>query len=294
MAAALARASLFVHPSPRETFGITILEALASGLPVVATRSGGISPILEDEALGELVAPNDPAALAAAVLRSLDRRSSFDPEHLRAAAAPYSAASVANRLVGIYHELGASGSMPGVVTGNAASDAPFPFGPFRAHGRVLAVASGAQNARLLASVPPDLATEVELVLVQWPHGGPGTAAAAAAPGRARRRLRRLSAPFTRAWRRLWARNPVVVSRRGRARDEAMAQVEAVAPGAIEVLPLDATSAWILEPLIADGRVTPLPGGVLWLTDAWWSGQTADESSRARISEATLPPTTGQS
>src|SRR5262249_39308405 len=46
IASAMARAGLLVHPSPRETFGIVAAEALASGLPVVATRSGGVDEIL--------------------------------------------------------------------------------------------------------------------------------------------------------------------------------------------------------------------------------------------------------
>ena len=46
VAAAMARAALFVHPSPWETFGVVAAEALAMGLPVVATPSGGVEEIL--------------------------------------------------------------------------------------------------------------------------------------------------------------------------------------------------------------------------------------------------------
>ena len=46
VAEAMARTSVFVHPSRRETFGIVAAEALASGTPVVATASGGVPEIL--------------------------------------------------------------------------------------------------------------------------------------------------------------------------------------------------------------------------------------------------------
>ena len=46
VAAAMARAGLFVHPGTRETFGIVAAEALASGMPVVATDSGGVTEVL--------------------------------------------------------------------------------------------------------------------------------------------------------------------------------------------------------------------------------------------------------
>jgi glycosyltransferase involved in cell wall biosynthesis len=66
---AYAAADLLVLPSRAETYGMVITEALARGVPVVATDVGGVS-----EALGEgglLVAPGDPAALAAALRRWL-------------------------------------------------------------------------------------------------------------------------------------------------------------------------------------------------------------------------------
>ena len=44
----MARASVFVHASRRETFGVVVAEALAAGLPVVATASGGVGEIMAD------------------------------------------------------------------------------------------------------------------------------------------------------------------------------------------------------------------------------------------------------
>ncbi|MGH7658848.1 MAG: glycosyltransferase family 4 protein, partial [Gemmatimonadales bacterium] len=55
-----------------EGFGISLVEASASGLPVIAGRSGGISDAVRENETGLLVDPDDPAAVAAAVSRLLD------------------------------------------------------------------------------------------------------------------------------------------------------------------------------------------------------------------------------
>ena len=54
-----------------EPFGQALLEAQASGVPVVGTRSGGVPEFVEDGVTGLLVPPQDPAALAAALQRLL-------------------------------------------------------------------------------------------------------------------------------------------------------------------------------------------------------------------------------
>ena len=64
-------ASLLVLPSTNEPFGRVVVEAMASGVPVIATRSGGIPEIITDMQNGLLVPENDAAALAAAVLKIL-------------------------------------------------------------------------------------------------------------------------------------------------------------------------------------------------------------------------------
>jgi glycogen(starch) synthase len=107
VAAAMTEASLFVHASPRETFGMVAAEALASGLPVVGTDSGGVTEVLgpEPDALGAIVERDSPEALASGILATLERRAAFDPTALRASVQRrFGASQVAERLARIYQE----------------------------------------------------------------------------------------------------------------------------------------------------------------------------------------------
>ncbi len=61
------RSDIFVLPTLADNTPVTLLEAMASGLPSVATRVGGIPEMLESGLSGHLVPPGDVAALAAAV-----------------------------------------------------------------------------------------------------------------------------------------------------------------------------------------------------------------------------------
>jgi L-malate glycosyltransferase len=67
----LASCDMAVLPSKAEGFSNALLEYMAAGLPVVATRVGGNSEIIEDNETGLLVPPEDGPSLAAAVIRLL-------------------------------------------------------------------------------------------------------------------------------------------------------------------------------------------------------------------------------
>lgn len=68
VAALLNELDLVVHPANQEPYGRVLLEAAASGVPVVATDVGGTAEIVIDGATGRLVPPRDPKGLATAVI----------------------------------------------------------------------------------------------------------------------------------------------------------------------------------------------------------------------------------
>lgn len=72
LAKAYASSDVFVFPSVTETFGLVLTEALASGLPVAAARSGPTSEHVRDGVTGALYDPGEPGGLAAAVGRFKD------------------------------------------------------------------------------------------------------------------------------------------------------------------------------------------------------------------------------
>ena len=67
------RRGVFVQPALFEAFGLTVVEAMVSGLPVFATCHGGPSEIIEHGRSGFHVDPNDGAAAAAAIADFLER-----------------------------------------------------------------------------------------------------------------------------------------------------------------------------------------------------------------------------
>ncbi|MEU5941274.1 glycosyltransferase family 1 protein [Micromonospora sp. NPDC047548] len=95
---------VFVHTGPHETFGQTVQEASASGVPVVAPASGGPVDLVEPGVTGLLVPPADPVALADAVaglVADVSRRTAYGAAG-RAAVSRHSWGLVGDELIGHY------------------------------------------------------------------------------------------------------------------------------------------------------------------------------------------------
>jgi len=74
---AVQRGGVFVNPALTEPFGLTLLEAAASGLPVVATQDGGPQDIVANCRNGLLVDPLDTSAIANALKTALSNRTQW-------------------------------------------------------------------------------------------------------------------------------------------------------------------------------------------------------------------------
>jgi glycosyltransferase involved in cell wall biosynthesis len=97
------RASALVVPSDCETFGVVLIEALSTGLPVIATRCGGPAEIVSSSC-GYLVEPGDITAMTSA-MHCVTRRH-FDPAELHShAVRHYDYHRIGGDLVSIYRDI---------------------------------------------------------------------------------------------------------------------------------------------------------------------------------------------
>lgn len=107
--ATLAAATIFVLPSFVEGMPMALLEAMALGLPVIATPVGGVPEIVTHQVDGLLVPPGDVDALAAAIARLMSEpalRERLGRAARETAAQRFSLDSAVERLLGIYRRFG--------------------------------------------------------------------------------------------------------------------------------------------------------------------------------------------
>ena len=96
---------LFVMPSRAETLGYALLEAMASELPAVGTRVGGIPEVVQHGRTGLLVAPEDPDALAQAIallVHDPERRRRMGCEGRQRVVADFSEETMVSRTIDLY------------------------------------------------------------------------------------------------------------------------------------------------------------------------------------------------
>jgi L-malate glycosyltransferase len=105
VAALMGAADFLVLPSLGETFSVAVIEAMACGLPVVATRVGGV-PELVDADTGLLVEPGSAEALAAGIERMIDGHSDYRPGPIRErAVSRYSLDAVGDAWSAVYRSV---------------------------------------------------------------------------------------------------------------------------------------------------------------------------------------------
>jgi phosphatidylinositol alpha-mannosyltransferase len=120
--ALLRSADVFVAPQlARESFGIVLLEAMASGVQIVASDLPSFVDMLggpqDEQRLGEVFAVGDPGALARAVLEVLDRPNPLRATRARQTARNYDWSSVGAAVLAIYRAVLSAASIRGTRSG---------------------------------------------------------------------------------------------------------------------------------------------------------------------------------
>ncbi|MCE5208173.1 MAG: glycosyltransferase family 4 protein [Chloroflexi bacterium] len=101
------QADVFVYPSYYEGMPMAVIEAMASGLPVIATKVGGLPDLVMDYENGLLTAPGDPEALSRALIILIDNadmRRSMQVRSSQLAAEKYDIEKLVDELIRIYSE----------------------------------------------------------------------------------------------------------------------------------------------------------------------------------------------
>jgi glycosyltransferase involved in cell wall biosynthesis len=278
VAEAMARATAFVHPSPSETFGVAAAEAILSGLPVAARRSGGVPWIVELSGdYGAVAGGDDPEAFAAAIEAVLAGGLPVDAATARARLVEaVGADAVARRALDLYRgavESGASTEGSGSAASAAGADATASAASASLPRIVLA--TGREEARrLVADLPADLRARLVLVLPA-PVGEPDDPGAAVAfpirviearPVPPPKRRPRGRSPLARLRRLFFRPAPGADDVLTDAIAEAARLTEA-GRGAIEIVAIDAPAVAFVARL-GDRRARLAPGSLRWLADRW--------------------------
>lgn len=291
--AAMREAALFVHPSPRETFGVVAVEALASGLPVVATDSGGVTEILgpDPESVGAIVPAGDPQSLGETIVATLGRLDTFDRDEMRRSVERrYGGSYVAERLAVVYRE--AIAAVPpgrGLVVEDS-SDA-------RGQRTIVVALDRRRAAPRLAALPADLRATIVVVTATEPRDvvlppvgriveveidtrwGPDPSAPPSTkrPGAAGRLARLAHDPAGTARRVLGRDAGTKHALAAASRAVATVAREEARVGPVEVLGVDGHDHLAAAEALRAGLARPAAGGLRVLADRWAAAPVDDPS-----------------
>lgn len=280
VAAAMARAAAFVHPSPSETFGVAAAEAILTGLPVAARRSGGVPWIVGLSGGYGLVADGDePGAFAAAIESVLEGRLPIDAASARQRLVEVvGEAAVARRAIELYREA-ASGAtaqtgMPASETNTNGPKTTPPPRPPDALPRVILATGHEQARRLVGQLPAELQAHAVLVLPA-PVGDPDAPAATAGPSIRVIEAEQVPLPKPRPrGRSPLARLKRAVFRPAPTADQllatavvAAARATGHAAGPVAIVAIDAPAVVFVSRL-GERRARLAPGSLRWLADRW--------------------------
>lgn len=107
VSAAMEWADILLLSSVKEEFGVVLIEAQASGLPIVATNVGGVPEAVRESATALLVPPREPRAMTAAIARLLDDKQLYRSlsEHGPRYAAQFDTQCIGTQLVAFYRRI---------------------------------------------------------------------------------------------------------------------------------------------------------------------------------------------
>jgi teichuronic acid biosynthesis glycosyltransferase TuaC len=294
VAAAMRRATVFVHPSPLETFGVVAAEAILTGLPVATRRSGGVPWIVERSGgFGAVAEGDDPASFAAAIDAVLRGPLAVDAVAARSRLeGEFGADVVAQKALALYKDaidrVGSSAARR--TTSDTLAPPPRPTEEPVARGTAApTLGSGTVLPRVLASrarklvawhvrdLPEDLRSRLVLVVPHaLPEAGPdglralGVHLVEAEPVPSKKGWARRGGPLARFTREAPARAsgkpPTVNDLFADAVLEAAASVR-VDHEAVDVVAIDAAAAVLVAGLDTT-QVRLAPGALRWLADCW--------------------------
>jgi glycosyltransferase involved in cell wall biosynthesis len=291
VAAAMARAAVFVHPSPSETFGVAAAEAILTGLPVASRRSGGVPWIVEQSGgYGGVADGDDPGAFAATIETVLADGLPVDAPTARARLlAAVGDAAVGRGAVELYRELaagsaGSAGSVdrppgsaaPSAIPGAVPGTGHLPGTARTPLPRIILATGHAQARRMVADLPSELRARLVLVLpaqVGEPEDPAGPSAGGvrvveAGPVPPRKPRPRGRSPLAHLRRAVFRPSPGPDDLLDAAVDVVASEIGARRP--VEIVAIDAPAVAFVARL-GLRRATLAAGSLRWLADRWDAG-----------------------